>query len=153
MITAHYNYSRQTGLFAMMAQQNQSKVDHQDANSPILEQWHHLIDAIRSNANPRQWVTLVNPPFIPNDRYLRDIGLSNHYIRVVRLSQNAPDTEEYIQQCVQNGKSSLVAIWADGIHELPDVLQDEGRLSCRTLVFSSTPDVPVNKEPQLTFAF
>lgn len=140
MLTAHHYNNQQPGMFAVMAQQANAKVRHLEANAPLLQQWEQLIEAICEDANTRQWVTLVNPPFIPNDRYLRQIGLANHYIRVVRLHQQSKDTENYIRQCVQNGKSSLVAIWADACLNLPEELQDEQRVSCRTLVFSGGTD-------------
>lgn len=151
MITAHYNQNSQSGLFATLVNQACAKVRQYSAETSLLEQWHQLIDAIREDGNPRQWVTLVNPPFIPNDRYLREIGLSNHYIRVVRLSQHSKSTEDYIQQCVQNGKSSLVAVWLENTDLLPDVLKVDSQLSCRTLVF--TTDSPqLSKTEQLELA-
>lgn len=127
-------------------------VHFQSNTSPLLHQWHQLINVIREKANRRQWVTLVNPPFIPNDHYLNEIGLGDHYVRVIRLEQNCEEKLKYIQQCVQNGKSSVVAIWSDDISELPNILLNDSPLSCQALVFSNYRDESKNRGPQLEMA-
>ncbi len=108
-----------------------------DYRTPLINQWHHLIAAIREKSSSKQWITLVNPPFIPNDQYLKEIGLGDHYIRIIQISEQNPSLKKYIRLCVQNGKSALVAIWSMQDEQLPEILQDNDALSCRTLLFSN----------------
>jgi|TARA_B110000503_G_C7161494_1_gene419866 cell division inhibitor SulA len=120
-----------------MGEKAKSFVEFHAYDSPLLNQWHHLIASMRANANKRQWVTLINPPFIPNDQYLNEIGLGDYYVRIIRLAHNSEATTRYIQRCVQNGKSSIVAVWSNRVDELPEVLLNESPLGCQALVFSA----------------
>jgi len=129
-----------------------SFVEFHAYDSPLLNQWHHLIASMRANANSRQWVTLINPPFIPNDQYLNEIGLGDYYVRIIRLAHNSEATTRYIQRCLQNGKSSVVAVWSNNIDELPDVLLNESPLGCQALVFSAAQQAEFRHQ-QLEIAF
>jgi cell division inhibitor SulA len=151
MQTANYNYTQNQNFFSTMTQTAMSFVQFHAFDAPILNQWHQLIAAIREKANTRQWVTLINPPFIPNDDYMAEIGLGEHYVRVIRLNNENSETTKYIQRCLQNGKSSVVAIWASQQHTLPDVLLNETPLGCQALVFTNSAET-THLNPQLEMA-
>ncbi len=150
-MTAQINYEFRSQLFQHGLAIKTNDVTYLSMCAPLLTQWHHLVSALRSTVTPSRWVTLIDPPFIPNDRYLREIGLGDSFVRIVRL--NKKDTKEnarYIQQCIQNGKSSLVAVWANREDELPDIFDNERPVACKTLIFSNAPNI---KEHQLEMLF
>jgi cell division inhibitor SulA len=151
MLNTNYNYSQNQNILSTMTQAAISFVEFHAFDAPILNQWHQLISAIREKANTRQWVTLINPPFIPNDAYLSKIGLGDHYVRVVRLKDDDSETTKYIQRCLQNGKSSVVAVWASQQHTLPDILLNDSPLGCQALVFTGSNE-SLHASPQLEMA-
>ncbi|MBU2865234.1 hypothetical protein QWZ13_12125 [Reinekea marina] len=111
-----------------------------DYCSPIVSQCHFLIDAIRQVKNARLWVTLIDPPFLPKKGYLTMLGLGHFSIRVVRLKgMSTVEKQHCLEQCVLNGKSSLVAIWSTSKTEIPAILNDDGLETplCQTLVFEN----------------
>jgi len=152
MIAANYNNTFNNQLLNSIAYKARSFVEFHAYDSPLLNQWHHLISTIRASANTRQWVTLINPPFIPNDQYLTDIGLGDHYVRVIRLENTSAETTKYIQRCLQNGKSSVVAVWSNSNNELPEILLNDSPLSCQALVFSQS-KIAAYENQQLEIAF
>ncbi len=135
-----------------MAYSSSALVDFQANSTPLLNQWYQLISAIRTRAIQSQWVTLINPPFIPNEQYLKSIGLEDYYVRIVRFDESSDMTTQYIQNCLQNGKSAVVAVWANSHKILPDILWDNGRISCKALVFCNL-DRTERAEHQLHFDF
>ncbi|MEJ2045280.1 MAG: hypothetical protein P8X74_15320 [Reinekea sp.] len=142
----HYQMANQGTL------SKQSRLQRYDYQTPLLNQWQYLVAAIKEKPLTHQWVTLINPPFIPNDQYLNDIGLGTHYIRIIRLSEQSPSIKKYIQRCLQNGKSALVVIWSTQAGQLPEILNDNNALSCQALVFSDHD--PINTlQKQLEFGF
>ena len=152
MISTNNNsVSIQTPL-AQFANKAKSLIQFYAYDSPLLNQWCQLISTIRENANTRQWVTLINPPFIPNDQYLKEIGLQNHYLRIVRLDSQCPQTTNYIQKCLQNGKSTVVAVWASNVRELPEILLNDAPLSCQALVFTDSGNQqPFGQQMEMAF--
>ena len=138
--------------FATYVSKAKSFIQFYAFDAPLLNQWCQLISIIREKANTQQWVTLINPPFIPNERYLRDIGLGDHYVRVIRLDSGCSASSRYIQRCLQNGKSSVVAVWASKVTELPDILLNDSPLACQALVFTDS-GKQLAQSPQLEMAF
>ena len=136
---------------AFMSASNQP-LQRYEYHTPVLNQWQYLLAAIRDKGPTKQWVTLINPPFIPNDRYLQEIGLDQHYIRIVRLCEHNPSIKNYIQRCLINGKSALVAIWSTQPDTLPEILQSKSGFTCRTLLFSNEPE-PQHSHLQLELLF
>ncbi len=130
------NHNIDHSLMDALASRTRSMVDYQAFNTPVLQQWQQLISKIRNSANGNQWVTLINPPFIPNDKYLNEIGLGHCYIRVIKLDENNENSKRYIQQCLQNGKSSIVALWASNELGLPEILLNDAPVACQALVFA-----------------
>lgn len=132
-----------------------NQVTHRSLQAPVLEQWQQLVHAMQHSANTRQWVTLINPPFIPNERYLAQIGLANHYLRIVRIDENNSESKRSIQRCLQNGKSSLVALWLNDSQEWDELFADDARLGCKALVFSdqNAHKQPIQAAPQLELLF
>lgn len=123
-----------------------------DYCSPLANQCHYLIDAIRQVKNARLWVTLIDPPFLPNKGYLSMLGLGHFTIRIVRLKGLSPAEKQHcLEQCVLNGKSSLVAIWSTARADIPAILNDEGLETplCQTLVFENR----AIKQEQLEMVF
>lgn len=134
-------HSSQTNSFAPYAMPpgyrywQESNVSRFSAELSMANQYQILLEQIRVNASHRLWVTLINPPFIPNEEYLASVGLSNYYVRIIHLNESDRNFAQYIRQLVQNGKSSLVAYWCN--NELyPDfVFDDIDVVSCKTLIF------------------
>lgn len=122
----------------------QAKAQLLSSSTPLLNQWHHLIGAMRT-AGRHQWVTLINPPFIPNEKYLNHLGLGDLYIRTVWLKSGDQNTERYVRKCLQNGKSTLVAIWLDEVL-LPEDIISQGLFNCSSLVFSHTSETELQLE-------
>lgn len=109
-----------------------------DYCSPLANQCHYLLEGIRNVKNTGLWITLIDPPFLPNKSYLAKIGLGHYVIRVVRLNGKSPEIKQQcIEQCLLNGKSGLVAIWSTQNTEIPNILKDDGLETplCQTLVF------------------
>jgi len=152
MITTTNQKNNSSLVFADFARKAKSYIQFYAYDTPLLNQWCQLISTIRENANHRQWVTLINPPFIPNDHYLRDIGLGNHYLRIIRLDSECSATSSYIQKCLQNGKSSVVAVWARQCGELPNILLNDSPLACQAIVFTDSGS-QLARSPQLEMAF
>ncbi|WP_196157838.1 hypothetical protein [Reinekea sp. G2M2-21] len=151
MITSEYEAPYRQPIITSLIHKARSVVHFHAYDSPILNQWHQLLSAIREKANSRQWVTLINPPFIPNDRYMREIGLGDHYVRVIRLDNSDIATVSYIQRCLQNGKSAVVAVWANNPNELPDILLNGSPLGCQALVFTNSKQQPAAPQMELCF--
>ncbi|WP_320822400.1 hypothetical protein [Reinekea sp.] len=152
MIPAQGHAPLKQNFLHSMGEQARSFVEFHSYDAPLLNQWQQLIASMRANANSRQWVTLINPPFIPNDQYLNAIGLGDYYVRIVRLAHNSEASTRHIQRCLQNGKSSMVAVWSNKIEELPDILLNASPLGCQALVFSVTPQAELRHQ-QLEIAF
>ncbi|MFQ3282645.1 hypothetical protein [Reinekea sp.] len=109
-----------------------------DYCSPLLNQFHYLVEGIRHVTNSGLWITLIDPPFLPNKHHLTKIGLGHYAVRVVRLNgKSAALKQQCIEQCVLNGKSGLVAIWSTHHTEVPSILKDDDLETplCQTLVF------------------
>jgi cell division inhibitor SulA len=153
MITTNYQQPVENSFFQSISVAAKSLISFHAYETPILQQWHQLISTIRDKANRRQWVTLINPPFIPNDAYLKEIGLGDHYVRVMRLEHNTPATSKYIQRCVQNGKSSVVAVWVSNREDLPDVLLNDSPIGCQALVFCPNMPTASSEHKQFEMAF
>ena len=152
MLTQQYTNNFKQPVLANVAAKARALVEFYAYDAPLLNQWHQLIEIMRQRANKRQWVTLINPPFIPNDKYLQDIGLGDHYVRVIRLKSANPESIRYIRNCLQNGKSSIVAVWASHTNDLPDILFNETHLGCQALVFSQS-STYVTQHQQLEMSF
>jgi cell division inhibitor SulA len=109
-----------------------------DYCSPLINQCHYLVEGIRNVKNSGLWITLIDPPFLPNKSYLSKIGLGHYAVRVVRLNGKSPAfKQQCIEQCVLNGKSGLVAIWSTHHTEVPSILKDDDLETplCQTMVF------------------
>lgn len=140
MTTALRNIEAQYPLpLASYSFHPQNSISCHSNQQPLLNQWHHLIEAIRQSATKSQWITLINPPFIPNDAYLKEIGLGEFYVRIVQFKTLSDGTNQHIQRCLQNGKSSVVAVWSNKQQDLPDIILNERPVGCRALVFSDYP--------------
>lgn len=139
MTTAIYSPLIELGLhgFSNATPSRTSSIEFHRHDLPILNQWHQLLNAIRHNASSTQWVTLVNPPFIPNKQYLSKVGLGGYHIRVLRLEETHQHSQHHIEQCLLNGKSGLVALWSNQPSSLPKVITQSDNIECNALVFSS----------------
>jgi cell division inhibitor SulA len=149
MLTTIRNYSK---AFQLPVQASGSVAISQEIhsiNAPLFTQWHKLVSALKT-ADNQQWVTLINPPFIPDDSFLERSGLANCYIRIVMLKEHNPNTLRYIQQSMHNGKSTLVAAWLNN-EELAMEFQEETRSRCHTLLFCRDTVIGIT-EPQLEMA-
>lgn len=141
----------QNNPLSQVSRSTNTKVEFHSYDSPLINQWHHLISAIKKNGNAHQWVTLINPPFIPNHQYLKNIKLGDYSIRIVKLPTGADSSKQVIEQCLRNGKSSMVALWSDVSGELPSTLNDSAQNSCPTLVFSSQHRRDLSNQIELAF--
>ncbi|TCS42602.1 hypothetical protein [Reinekea marinisedimentorum] len=117
--------------------------------APLFTQWHRLLGTIK-NTDRKQWITLINPPFKPDDRFLEASGLGHCYFRIVILKEHNPSTLKYIRQSMLNGKSSLVAAWLNS-EDMAREFQDVSHCKCKTLLFCRDQAIGA-KDPQLELA-
>ena len=134
----------QQHLAAIYEPSLETNIELASSEAPLFAQWHRLLAAL-AEASEQKWITLINPPFVPDEQSLAAYGISKRFFRVLTLSETNPNTQKHIVRSIYNEKSSLVAAWLDHpalVDDIKNLIADNTAefnsksSACKTLLFS-----------------
>ncbi|QEW06677.1 SulA-like leucine-rich domain-containing protein [Nitrincola iocasae] len=78
----------------------------------IVRDPEQILPLLAEASGQSRWITLINPPALPNRQVLLQAGIEMHKIRIIH-TQNRHQWLKTLSTCVCNGLNSLVVAWPE----------------------------------------